>query len=209
MCALATILHVPASFAGLAQFGSPGFSSGPPAIFMFFFVVIFIVVIGGILFTVGKGVVEWTDNNQQPVLTVPAKVVTKRTQTRVDSSANTMGGNDTATFNSGRTTSSTSYFATFEFSSGDRKEFKLSAHEYGLLAEQDVGNLTFQGTRYQGFQRANAPAAAPTEAADPASPVAPTLAGEPAFCPFCGVEVTAAFKFCPKCGKPQPEYVES
>ncbi len=208
MSILATILHVPATVAGLAQFSSPGFSSGPPAIFMFFFVVIFIVVIGGILFTVGKGVVEWTDNNQQPVLTVPAKVVTKRTQTRVDSSPNTMGVNDTATFNSGRTTSSTSYFATFEFTSGDRKEFQLSSHEYGLLAEHDAGDLTFQGTRYQGFQRSNAPAAAPAEAVEPAVPVAPTLAGEPAFCPFCGVEVTAAFKFCPKCGKPQPKYVE-
>ena len=209
MSVLATILNDPAPVAGLAQFSSPGFSSGPPAIFRFFFVVIFVIVIGGILFTVGKGVVEWTDNNRQPVLTVPAKVVTKRTQTRVDSSLNNIGVNDSATFNSGRTTRSTSYFATFEFSSGDRKEFKLSAHEYGLLAESDTGNLTFQGTRYQGFRRSNAPAAAPAESAEPAVPVPHTFAGEPAFCPFCGVEVTAAFKFCPQCGKPQPEYVES
>ena len=37
--------------------------------------------------------------------------------------------------------------------SGDRMELHLSGQEYGLLIEGDRGNLTFQGTRYLGFER--------------------------------------------------------
>ena len=49
--------------------------------------------------------------------------------------------------------SSTTYYATFEVNSGDRMEFKINDTEYGMLVENDVGNLTFQGTRYLGFER--------------------------------------------------------
>jgi hypothetical protein len=183
------------SFPGLpGHFGGPGFSSGPPAIFMVFFVVIFVLVVGSILFRLFRGVSEWSENNQEPVLTVPARVVTKRTALSVYTTDN--AGTNTYSRNS-----STSYFATFEFGSGDRKEFKLSASQYGLLAEQDVGQLTFQGTRYQGFAREEtAPAAGATPAAEPG----PT-AGAAGFCPYCGVPVRTGFKFCPQCGKPQPE----
>ena len=50
-------------------------------------------------------------------------------------------------------TSSTSYYATFEVESGDRMELSVSGREYGLLAEGDRGRLSFQGTRYLGFER--------------------------------------------------------
>ena len=53
----------------------------------------------------------------------------------------------------GHTTHSTSYYATFQVESGDRMELNLSGQEYGLLAEGDRGKLTFQGTRYLGFER--------------------------------------------------------
>ena len=49
--------------------------------------------------------------------------------------------------------SSTSYYVTFQVESGDRMELNLSGQEYGLLAEGDRGKLTFQGTRYLGFER--------------------------------------------------------
>ena len=49
--------------------------------------------------------------------------------------------------------SSTTYFATFEVESGDRMELKVSDKEYGMLAEGDIGKLTFQGTRYKSFER--------------------------------------------------------
>ena len=51
------------------------------------------------------------------------------------------------------TSTSTSYYATFQFDSGDRLELPVSGPEYGLLAEGDTGDLTFQGTRYLGFDR--------------------------------------------------------
>ncbi len=50
-------------------------------------------------------------------------------------------------------TSSTTYYATFEVLSGDRLEFMIRDTEYGQLVEGDVGKLTFQGTRYLGFER--------------------------------------------------------
>ena len=51
-------------------------------------------------------------------------------------------------------TSSTSYYVTFQVESGDRMELQVSGREYGMLAEGDIGKLTFQGTRYLSFERA-------------------------------------------------------
>ena len=47
---------------------------------------------------------------------------------------------------------STSYYVTFQVESGDRMELRVSRSEYGLLAERNQGNLSFQGTRYLGFE---------------------------------------------------------
>lgn len=47
----------------------------------------------------------------------------------------------------------TTYYVTFEVASGDRMELNITGQEYGLLVEGDWGDLTFQGTRYLGFQR--------------------------------------------------------
>lgn len=49
--------------------------------------------------------------------------------------------------------SSTSYYVTFEVQSGDRMELKVPRSEFGLLVEGDEGVLSFQGTRYLGFER--------------------------------------------------------
>jgi len=49
--------------------------------------------------------------------------------------------------------STTTYFTTFEVESGDRMELKVPDKEYGMLVEGDEGKLTFQGTRYKGFER--------------------------------------------------------
>ncbi len=37
--------------------------------------------------------------------------------------------------------------------SGDRIELAVSGYDYGQLCEGDRGRLTFQGTRYLGFER--------------------------------------------------------
>lgn len=105
-----------------------------------FISIIFLIVIGGIVFTVFNGILQWSKNNNSPILTVPAKVVTKR--------SNTSGG-------SGNTSAHTTYYVTFEVQSGDRLELKMNGRDFGLLAEEDFGLLTFQGTRYQTFERQN------------------------------------------------------
>jgi len=53
----------------------------------------------------------------------------------------------------GHTTTSTTYYATFQMESGDRMELRLDGYEYGMLAEGDRGKLSFQGTRYLSFEK--------------------------------------------------------
>lgn len=120
-----------------------GFGYNIFSIFQFIFPVIFILVFGIIIFTFVKGIGQWSKNNKEPVLSVIARVVTKRTDV---SSSHGHGEHH-------HSSSSTSYYATFEVESGDRMEFHISGREYGDIAEGDVGKLTFQGTRYHGFER--------------------------------------------------------
>ena len=101
----------------------------------------FVFIILMIIFQIGKGIAVWSHNNSQPVLSVPAHIVAKRTATSGHVSSNSGGQ------------VSTSYFATFELESGERLEFSMSGERYGQLAERDAGTLTYQGTRYHGFQR--------------------------------------------------------
>lgn len=101
----------------------------------------FIVVFGIILFCIIRGVVQWNRNNNSPVLTVEVKVVSKRMDVNHHGHSN---------MNSGSTTT---YYVTFEVESGDRMELSMSGVDYGMLADGDRGRLTFQGTRYQSFER--------------------------------------------------------
>lgn len=120
-------------------FGDFMFSFGP-----IFIGIIFIIVIGTFLFALVNGLKEWRRNEQSPQLSVPAIVKTKRTNV----------SRHTHHYDSHHSHStSTTYYATFEFESGDRLELKLTGAEYGQLAEGDYGILTFQGTRYLGFKR--------------------------------------------------------
>ena len=49
--------------------------------------------------------------------------------------------------------SSTSYYVTFELENGGRMELSVKGSEYGMLVEGDTGALSYQGTRYLGFER--------------------------------------------------------
>ena len=120
----------------------PGFFG----LFPIFFVLIFYVVIATIIFIIVRGLKQWSRNNNSPRLTVEAFVATKREQ--VDNSMHNMGPEAGMTYST-----TTTYYATFQVQSGDRMEFMVSGQEYGLLAEGDRGMLSFQGTRYLGFER--------------------------------------------------------
>ena len=109
------------------------------------FAIVFVLVIGTFIVIAVKGIGQWNKNNHSPRLTVPATVVAKRTNV----SHHRHGGvNDHHHHHT-----STSYYVTFQVESGDRMELQVSGQEYGMVVEGDVGNLTFQGTRYLGFER--------------------------------------------------------
>jgi len=103
---------------------------------MFGIVLIFFIV------TFVRGIGQWHRNNNSPRLTVEARVTSRRTDVSHHHDVNTHVDHHT-----------TWYYVTFEVESGDRMEFGVSGSEYGLLAEGDYGKLTFQGTRYLGFER--------------------------------------------------------
>jgi len=107
----------------------------------------FIVVIGMIIYRAVQSAQQWKRNNESPVLTVDARVVTKRTDVSHHHHVNTTNN----TMDTGYST--TYYYVTFEVESGDRMEFHVRGEEFGLLAEGDTGKVTFQGTRYLGFTR--------------------------------------------------------
>lgn len=100
------------------------------------FPIVFLAVFAFILVIIIRNISQWNKNNHSPRLTVEAQVVAKWSA---------VSGNQPAV--------STSYYATFQVASGDRMEFCIHGREYGMLAEGDRGRLSFQGTRYLGFER--------------------------------------------------------
>jgi hypothetical protein len=122
--------------------GSDGGMGSMMTIFLVIFGVILAVIIGSRLYI-------WNKNNHSPRENGKAKVVTKRMK------VSGMGGHRMRTSVMMDTTSSTStrYFVTFELENGKRLEFSVNDGEYGMLAEGDSGELTWQGTRYLGFER--------------------------------------------------------
>lgn len=108
------------------------------------FFLVFIFILGTFIYVMVKNISQWHKNNNSPRLTVDATIVTKRRS--VNHSHHNHNGHM-------HMTTSTTYYATFQFESGDRIELKVPSTEYGLLAEGDIGKLSFQGTRYLGFDR--------------------------------------------------------
>ena len=117
------------------------------AIFPIIFSLMFLLVFGVVLFGIIKGISQWNKNNNSPRLTVPATVVAKRTN--VSHHHHHHGTNDIGH----HTSTSTSYYVTFQVESGDRMELHMAGNQYGLLVEGDRGKLTFQGTRFLSFER--------------------------------------------------------
>ena len=122
-----------------------GSGFGVFGMFGIMFIVVFLLVIGTFVVILVKGIGEWNKNNHSPKLTVPATIVTKRTNVSHHRHGGANGHHHHHT--------STTYYVTFQVESGDRMEFLISGQEYGLLIEGDRGNLSFQGTRYLGFER--------------------------------------------------------
>ena len=107
-------------------------------LFPIFFFIVFAMVIGTFVVVLGKSTARGIKNSAAPRLTTQARVVNRRENYRRHS-------RDMAGW--------TDYYVTFEVPSGDRMELEMSGEQYGLIAEGDQGQLTFQGTRFISFER--------------------------------------------------------
>lgn len=130
-------------------FGYSGFDVGF-GLFGMMFTVVFVIVVGMFIVFIVKGISTWNQNNHSPRLTVTAMVAAKRAD--VSHHSHGVAGDITGAHGY-TTTSSTSYYVTFQVESGDRMEFSVTGAEYGMLVEGDMGRLSFQGTRYLAFER--------------------------------------------------------
>ena len=95
-----------------------------------FMVVLVVIFVAILVFAIGRGIYVWNKNNHSAKLTVDARVVTKRMN------VSGMSGGHAGSTAGMRMGSSA-----------------INDYEYGMLAEGDQGKLTFQGTRYLGFER--------------------------------------------------------
>ncbi|QWU13507.1 Protein of unknown function [Paenibacillus sophorae] len=123
---------------GSATFAQPSafelFWHDTPIFFKIFALVFLFIII----YATFKGIKQWMVNNASELLTVSCTAVSKRFRVR--------GG-------SGDTSASTDYYVTFETPNGDRVELEVPDRLYGLIVEGDRGELTYQGTRFKGFER--------------------------------------------------------
>lgn len=120
------------------------FSNGPFIGVSLMFTVVPLLMIGIVIYALANRVKENQYNQTQPQLSVPVRVVTKRQEV----STSHHHHESHVSHNS-----STRYFITFEFESGDRKEFSVRGEVFGMVAEEDNGILCFQGNEFQGFER--------------------------------------------------------
>ena len=129
------------------MFYSPFGFSALYGVFPLFALAVFIL----IAYIVVKSVAQWSKNNNSPRLTVACVVVDKRTETTTHQ---TPVAGDASGAHGYQMMTDTTHFATFQVESGDRIEFSVSGSEYARLTEGEQGKLSFQGTRYLGFEKA-------------------------------------------------------
>jgi hypothetical protein len=86
-------------------------------------------------------------NLAQETVTRKAKVVGKRTETRVSA--------DSSQQEHSSIHSTTYYYCTFEFKDGQRKEYVVGQRRYGVISEGDHGELDTKGVLFWDFRRAS------------------------------------------------------
>lgn len=121
-----------------------GFEMGFFNVFSLIFPIMFIGIFGIIIFRMLKGVKEWSHNNKQSIVQVESTIVSKRISVSHHNHMNE---------NHNHTSSSTTYYVTFQFINGERSEFVVKGKDYGIMVERDRGILSFQGSRFISFDR--------------------------------------------------------
>ena len=112
--------------------------------------VILVIMLVSIISGLSRNAKRERKNDESPRVTADAKVVSKRMQVG-ERGSRRMRTN--GMMEDGYSYSYSDYFVTFEFESGDRLELHVDGSDYGLLVEGDQGKLSFQGSRYLGFER--------------------------------------------------------
>ena len=125
-----------------------GFEGGSSPL-MTILIAVFAALLAG---AIGRGRYVWIRNNQAPQETANARVAEKRM--KVSGHGGTVMTGHVTAMNTVHSSTYTQYFVTFEMENGRRLELGVKDPEYGMLAEGDLGRLSWQGTRYLGFERA-------------------------------------------------------
>lgn len=118
--------------------GSPGFFENIFRTVPWFILLVFLIIVGTFAYALIRAVLSWMKNNASPPVSVNAVAVTKR--------AEVYGG-------SMNSRARTDYYVTFELNHGERLELKVPDKSFGLIVEGDQGQLSYQGTRFKGFER--------------------------------------------------------
>ncbi len=109
------------------------------SVFPILFLIVFLCVMGVLVGTFVSAFKQRRKDDRSPRLTVEATIVAKRQDFRKHSGDSMLHYTD--------------YYVTFQVESGDRMELEVEGRDYGMLVEGDKGKLTFQGSRFLGFER--------------------------------------------------------
>ena len=112
-------------------------------------IAVFAVLLIGVI---GRSLYVWMRNNRAPQEAADARITAKRM--KVSGHGGTMMANRVSAMHTIHSSTYTDYFVTFELENGRRLELGVKDADYGMLAEGDRGRLSWQGTRYLGFERA-------------------------------------------------------
>ncbi|MEK4516593.1 DUF2500 domain-containing protein [Paenibacillus sp. FSL H8-0122] len=110
------------------------FTEGP-----FLLKLILLLIAGVVAYTIWRGLKIWMTNQTSPLQSRVVTAIAKRTEV--------WGGR-------GHMGTHTSYYVTFEFHNGSRRELEVKPRAYAMIVEGDRGELSYQGSRFKGFVRA-------------------------------------------------------
>jgi len=92
-----------------------------------------------LIYFIGKNLAQWFQNENSPIVMKHARIVAMRRRTHHHN-------------HNGHTHLSHTYHITFELETGERMELRVKRAQYNELEEGVSGILTWQGTRYLGFE---------------------------------------------------------
>lgn len=92
-----------------------------------------------LIYGIGKGLAQWVKNENSPVVTASARIVSMRRKTHHHN-------------HNGNVHIDYTYHITFELDTGERMELRVKRRVFREMEEGLCGMLTHQGTRYLGFE---------------------------------------------------------